>query len=37
MSETLLSNEAVIRLGFFFGVFALMAAWETAAPRRALA
>lgn len=37
MSETLLSNEAVIRLGFFFGVFALMAAWEIAAPRRALA
>ena len=37
MSETLLSNEAVIRLGIFFGVFALMAAWEIAAPRRALA
>ncbi len=34
--ETLLSNEVPIRLGFFFGVFAVMAAWELAAPRRAL-
>ncbi len=35
--ETLLNNEAGIRLGVFFGIFALMAAWELAAPRRALA
>ena len=36
MTETLLSNEVSIRLGFFFGVFAVMAAWELAAPRRQL-
>jgi sterol desaturase/sphingolipid hydroxylase (fatty acid hydroxylase superfamily) len=30
------SNEAVIRLGFFFGVFALVAIAERASPRRAL-
>ncbi len=36
MNQTLLSNEPVIRLGFFLGVFALMAAWEFAAPRRRL-
>ncbi len=36
MMETLLSNEVPIRLGFFFGVFAVMAAWELLAPRRAL-
>jgi sterol desaturase/sphingolipid hydroxylase (fatty acid hydroxylase superfamily) len=30
------THEATIRLGFFFGVFALMAAWELRAPRRAL-
>ena len=31
-----MSNEVVIRLGFFFGIFALMAAWELLAPRRFL-
>jgi sterol desaturase/sphingolipid hydroxylase (fatty acid hydroxylase superfamily) len=36
MTETLLSNEMAIRLSFFFGVFATMAAWEMIAPRRAL-
>lgn len=36
MTETLLSIEVSIRLGFFFGVFAAMAAWELAAPRRRL-
>ena len=36
MTETLLSSEVSIRLGFFFGVFAAMAAWELAAPRRRL-
>ncbi len=30
------SHEAIIRLGFFLGIFALMAAWEVFAPRRAL-
>lgn len=34
--EFILKNELVIRLGFFFGVFALMATWEALAPRRAL-
>jgi len=27
-------HEAVIRLGFFVGIFAVMAAWEVLAPRR---
>ena len=36
MTETLLSIEVSIRLGFFFGVSAAMAAWELAAPRRRL-
>jgi sterol desaturase/sphingolipid hydroxylase (fatty acid hydroxylase superfamily) len=30
------SNEVPIRLGFFFGTFAIMALWELAAPRRQL-
>ncbi len=34
MSETLLANEPGVRLGFFFGVFALMALWEFLWPRR---
>ena len=36
MTESILSNEAPIRLGFFFGILALMALWELAAPRRRL-
>jgi len=32
----LLSNDPTIRLGFFLGMFALMAAWELFAPRRLL-
>ena len=32
----LLSNDPAIRLGFFLGMFALMAAWELFAPRRVL-
>ena len=35
-NEFILKNEVVIRLGFFFGVFAVMAIWELYAPRRAL-
>jgi sterol desaturase/sphingolipid hydroxylase (fatty acid hydroxylase superfamily) len=31
-----LSNETAIRLGFFFGIFAVIALWEAVAPRRAL-
>ena len=32
-----LEHEAAIRLAFFTGVFAVMGAWEVAAPRRGLA
>ncbi len=35
MSEFLLQNEPAIRLGCFFGILAVMALWEVAAPRRA--
>lgn len=34
--EFAVEHEAAIRLGFFFGVFALMAIWEVLAPRRRL-
>jgi len=34
MSEGLLANEPIIRLAAFAGIFAVMAAWETLAPRR---
>ena len=36
MDDVIASNEAVIRLGFFFGIFLLMAGWEVLAPRRRL-
>ena len=36
LDELILQNEVPIRLGFFFGVFAVMAIWEVIAPRRAL-
>src|SRR2546427_1733850 len=32
----LLGNDPAIRLGFFLGMFGLMAAWEVLAPRRVL-
>ena len=32
----ILAHEPAIRLGFFFGVFGVMALWEVVAPRRAL-
>jgi len=32
--EMLLNNEIAIRLGFFSGIFAVMAVWELLAPRR---
>ena len=31
-----MQNEVPVRLGFFFGIFAVMALWELVAPRRAL-
>lgn len=34
--QYILQNEANIRLGFFLGIFAIMALWEIIAPRRAL-
>ena len=34
MDNVLLSNESIIRLSFFFGVFLLMTIWELLAPRR---
>jgi sterol desaturase/sphingolipid hydroxylase (fatty acid hydroxylase superfamily) len=34
MSDLLLSHEPLIRLSFFLGILAAMAAWEVAAPRR---
>jgi sterol desaturase/sphingolipid hydroxylase (fatty acid hydroxylase superfamily) len=34
VTETALANEPAIRLGFFFGVFAIMALWEALMPRR---
>ncbi len=36
MDNLILEHEAAIRLGFFFGIFALMALWELRAPRRVL-
>lgn len=36
VEQTLLAHEPAIRLGFFLGVFAVVALWEVAAPRRAL-
>ncbi len=35
MNAFLQANEAAIRLGFFVGIFAIMAVWEMLAPRRA--
>jgi len=34
MRDLILGHESAIRLGFFFGVLAVMALWEVAAPRR---
>ena len=36
INEFIMSNEVVIRLSFFIGIFAVMAIWEFVAPRRAL-
>ena len=36
INEFIMSNETVIRLSFFLGIFAVMALWEFIAPRRAL-
>jgi sterol desaturase/sphingolipid hydroxylase (fatty acid hydroxylase superfamily) len=34
MGELLMKNEMAVRLGFFFGILAIMAFWEFGAPRR---
>ncbi len=34
MADSILDMEPAIRLGFFLGVFAIMAGWEVLAPRR---
>ncbi|GMQ92348.1 MAG: sterol desaturase family protein [Gammaproteobacteria bacterium] len=36
MKEFILSNEMPIRLGFFFGIFVVMAIWEWLTPKRLL-
>ncbi|NOZ09628.1 MAG: sterol desaturase family protein [Gammaproteobacteria bacterium] len=36
MNEFVMQHEVGIRLGFFFGVFTVMAVWEWLAPRRIL-
>ena len=36
INDFLLENEIQVRLGFFFGVFVVMALWEVVAPRRQL-
>ena len=35
-NDWILDNELPVRLGFFFGIFAVMAVWEILAPRRQL-
>ncbi|MDQ7784059.1 MAG: sterol desaturase family protein [Desulfomonilaceae bacterium] len=37
MDDLVIKNEAALRLGFFLGIFAVVAVAEAAAPRRALA
>lgn len=36
LTEWLMANEQLVRMGFFFGILAVMALWEIIAPRRAL-
>ncbi len=36
INEFIMNNEAIIRLSFFLGIFAVMAIWELIAPCRAL-
>ncbi|MDH5436697.1 MAG: sterol desaturase family protein [Gammaproteobacteria bacterium] len=36
LNEWIMTNEVIIRLGFFFGIFIIMALWELVAPRREL-
>jgi sterol desaturase/sphingolipid hydroxylase (fatty acid hydroxylase superfamily) len=36
INQFVMANEKVIRMGFFFGILAVMALWEVFAPRRTL-
>ena len=36
LNDFIMANEVPIRLGFFFGIFAVMALWEMLSPRRVL-
>lgn len=36
MTDLVMQHELAVRLGFFLGIFAVMALWELAAPRRTL-
>jgi len=36
LNDFIMTNEMPIRLGFFFGVFGVMALWEMVSPRRRL-
>ncbi|MDX2457963.1 MAG: sterol desaturase family protein, partial [Gammaproteobacteria bacterium] len=36
LNDFIMANEVSIRLGFFFGIFAVMALWEIISPRRHL-
>ena len=36
LNDFIMSNEVPIRLGFFFGIFGVMALWEIVSPRRRL-
>ncbi|MDH3971610.1 MAG: sterol desaturase family protein [Gammaproteobacteria bacterium] len=36
INEFIMTNEVPVRLGFFFGIFIIMAVWEILAPKRAL-
>ena len=36
LNDFIMTNEMPLRLGFFFGIFAVMALWEMASPRRRL-
>jgi len=36
LDDFVLANEVPLRMGFFFGIFAVMALWEVLAPRRRL-
>ena len=36
LNDFIMANEVTMRLGFFFGVFVVLAVWEVLAPKRVL-